>query len=86
MTIEELEAFRKKLRENYEKLSEEERSSIRESNFLHEEYNRRYPEGIPFQMPYSPEELKEAIEKDKPFHTWEKYKGWYGPVPDDWIL
>ena len=32
------------------------------------------------------DDLKEAYETDRPLHTWEKYKGYYGEVPDDWLL
>ncbi len=86
MTIEELEIFRKKLKEKQAKMTEEERCHNREYGELIIKYGQRYKEGLPFQMPYTFEELKEAYETDRPFHTWEKYKGWYTPVPDDWLL
>ena len=86
MTLEKLEQFRKKLQEDQAKMTEEERRYNREFLELINKYGEKYPEGISFQMPYTFEELKEAYETDKPFHTWEKFKGWYAPVPDDWLL
>lgn len=86
MTVEELKRFRKKLKEDQAKMSEEERRHNREFTDLINAYNKKYSEGLPFQMPYTFEELKEAMEQDKPFHTWGKYKGWYGPIPDHWLL
>lgn len=86
MTVEELIEFRKKLREGQSKMTDEERQHNREFTALINEYNKKYPEGIPFQMNYTFEELKEAVETDKPFHEWEKFKGYYGDIPDDWLL
>ncbi len=86
MTEEQLIEFRRKLKSRQLAMSEEERKFNRDFTALINQYNKKYPEGIPFQMPYTFEELKEAIEQDKPFHTWEKYKGWYHPIPDDWVL
>lgn len=86
MTLEKLEEFRKKLKERQSKMPEEERRRNIEFLELIDKYEQRYPEGLPFQMPYTFEELKEAYETDRPFHTWEKYKGWYAPIPDDWVL
>ena len=86
MTLEKLEEFRKKLKERQAKMPEEERRRNREFTRLINDYQKKYAEGLPFQMPYTFEELKEAMEQDRPFHTWEKYKGWYDPIPDDWVL
>ena len=77
---------RKMLLDDQAKMTEEERRHNREYLRLINEYNQKYEEGLPFQMPYTFEELKEAMEQDRPFHTWEKYKGWYMEVPDDWLL
>lgn len=87
MTEEQFIEFRKKLKARQAKMSEEERRQNREFHDLINAYEKRYPEGLPFQMPYTFEELKEAMEQDRPFHTWEKYKGWYEEeIPDDWLL
>lgn len=86
MTLEKLEEFRKKLKERQAKMPEEERRRNREFTRLINDYQKKYPEGLPFQMPYTFEELKEAYETDRPFRTWEKYKGWYDPIPDNWVL
>lgn len=63
-------------------LSEEEKQHNRELSEMISAYEKKYPEGIPFQMPYKFEELKEALQQDKPFHKWEKYKGYYCNLPD----
>ena len=86
MTEEQFIEFRRKLKTRQAAMSEEERRHNREFTDLINQYNKKYPEGLPFQMPYTFEELKEAMEQDKPFHTWKKYKGWYGPIPDHWLL
>jgi len=77
---------RKLLLEDQAKMTEEERAHNREFTKLINDYEKKYEEGLPFQMPYTFEELKEAYETDRPFHTWEKFKGYYLPIPDDWIL
>ena len=77
---------RRMLHERLAKMPEEERQHNIEFLELIDKYEQRYPEGLPFQMQYTFEELKEAYETDRPFHTWEKYKGWYDPIPDDWVL
>ena len=77
---------RRMLHERLAKMPEEERRRNAEFLELINDYQKKYPEGLPFQMPYTFEELKEAMEQDRPFHTWEKYKGWYDPIPDDWVL
>lgn len=86
MTYEQLIKFREKLKSEQEQMSEEQRQHNREFTKLINDYQKKYEEGLPFQMPYTYEELKEAYETDRPLHTWEKYKGWYAPVPDDWYL
>lgn len=86
MTLEKLEQFRKKLKEDQAKMTEEERQHNREFTALINKYQQKYHEGLPFQMPYTYDELKEAYETDRPLHTWEKYKGYYGEVPDEWLL
>lgn len=77
---------REMLLEDQAKMSEEERRHNREYGELINKYQQKYPEGLPFQMPYNYDDLKEAYETDRPLHTWEKYKGYYGEVPDDWLL
>lgn len=77
---------RKMLHESLAAMSSEERQHNIEFLELIDKYEQRYPEGLPFQMQYTFAELKEAYETDRPFHTWEKYKGWYTPIPDDWYL
>ena len=86
MTYEQLIKFREKLKAEQAQMSEEQRQHNREVTKLINDYQKKYEEGLPFQMPYTYEELKEAYETDRPFHTWEKYKGWYAPIPDDWYL
>lgn len=86
MTVEKLEQFRKKLKEDQAKMTEEERRHNREYTELINKYEQKYHEGLPFQMPYNYADLKEAYETDRPLHTWEKYKGYYGEVPDEWLL
>jgi hypothetical protein len=85
MTDEQFMEFRKHLKAHLAEMSEEERKFNAEFTELINAYEQRYDEGIPFQMPITYEELKEAMEQDKPFHTWEKYKGWYNMkhVPPD---
>lgn len=77
---------RKMLLEDQAKMTEEERQHNREYLDLINKYEQKYPEGLPFQMPYTYEELKEAYETDRPLHFWDKYKGYYLPVPDEWLL
>ncbi len=86
MTYEQLIKFREKLKAEQAQMSEEQRQHNREFTKLINDYQKKYEEGLPFQMPYTYEELKEAYETDRPLHTWEKYKGWYAPVPDEWYL
>ena len=87
MTEEEFIEFRKKLKAHQAKMPEEEKQKNREHLALINAYQKRYPEGIPFQMPITFEELKEAMEQDRPFHAWEKYRGWYEEkIPHDWLL
>ena len=86
MTYEQLIKFREKLKAEQAQMSEEQRKHNREFTKLINDYQKKYEEGLPFQMPYTYEELKEAYETDRPLHTWEKYKGWYAPVPDEWYL
>lgn len=86
MDADKFEEFRRKLKERQAKMTEEERRHNRECGELYRKYEQRYDEGIPFQMPLTFEDLKEAYETDRPLHTWEKYKGYYAPVPDDWVL
>ena len=78
--------LRELLKERREKMTEEERQHNREFGELYIKYEQKYEEGIPFQMPITFDDLKEAYEMDRPLHTWEKYKGYYGEVPDDWLL
>ena len=63
-------------------LSEEEKQHNRELSEMISAYGKKYPEGIPFQMYFTFEEIKEALEKDRPFHQWEKFKGYYHKLPD----
>lgn len=77
---------REMLLEDQAKMSEEERRRNRDFGELYIKYEQKYEEGIPFQMPITFEDLKEAYETDRPLHTWEKYKGYYGEVPDEWLL
>lgn len=77
---------RRLLHKHLAEMPEEERQFNREFNKLINDYQKKYPEGLPFQMPYTFEELKEAYETDRPLHTWEKFKGWYTPDPEDWVL
>lgn len=78
--------LRELLKERREKMTEEERRHNREFGELYIKYEQKYVEGIPFQMPITFDDLKEAYETDRPLHTWEKYKGYYGEVPDEWLL
>lgn len=86
MDTDKFEEFRRKLKERQAKMTEAERRHNREYGELIIKYEQRYKEGLPFQMPYNYDDLKEAYETDRPLHTWEKYKGYYTPVPDDWVL
>ena len=86
MTIEQLEAFRKKLKEEQAKMPEEQRKRNAEFSDMLNEYHRRFNEGLPFDMVVTYEEVKEALETNRPFETWDKFKGYYGPIPDDWVL
>ena len=86
MTLEELEKFRKKLYEDKKKMTDEERRRNSELSDLINKYEQKYEEGLAWEMPFTFEDLKEAYETDRPLHTWEKYKGYYLPVPDDYIL
>lgn len=74
------------LHQRLAQMSEEQRQHNREFTKLINDYQKKYEEGLPFQMPYTYEELKEAYETDRPLHTWGKYKGWYAPIPDEWYL
>lgn len=67
-------------------LTEEEKERALQISKYLDLYHEMTDRLIPFQMPYTFEELKEAVEKKKPFQEWKKYKGWYTPVPDDWLL
>ena len=78
--------LRELLKGRRERMTEEERRHNREYTELINKYEQKYPEGLPFQMPYNYADLKEAYETDRPLHTWEKYKGYYGEVPDEWLL
>lgn len=78
--------LRELLKERREMMTEEERQHNREFGELYIKYEQKYEEGIPFQMPITFDDLKEAYETDRPLHTWEKYKGYYGDVPDEWLL
>ena len=77
MTEEQFIEFRRKLKARQAAMSEEERRRNAEFTELINAYEQRYDEGIAFQMPCTYEEIKEAMEQDKPLHTWEKYKKWY---------
>ena len=84
--VKRIERLRKLIKESTDRLTPEEIQYNIEFTKLINAYNKKYEEGIPFQMPYTFEELKEAYETDRPFHTWKKFKGFYGPVPKYWDL
>ena len=77
---------RKILLENQAKIPEEQRKRNAEFSDMLQEYHKRFKEGLPFQMYFTYEELKEALETNRPFETWDKFKGYYGPIPEDWVL
>ena len=88
MTEEEFEEFLKMLEERAANRTQEEIEEIERVNGFFEEYDRRFPEGIPFQMPCTIEEIEEALRTGKPFEEWEEYKDWYSdePVPDHIVI
>ena len=85
MTIEELENFLNELKAKQAKMSEEERRHNREMTEMINAYEKKYSKGIPFHLPFTYEEIKEALEKDRPFHEWEEYKGYYEELPEGCI-
>lgn len=77
--------IREKMLKEQAEMPEEERRRNREMKEMINAYGKKYPEGIPFQMPFSYEDIKEALEKDKPFHEQEKFKGYYEELPEGCI-
>ena len=69
-------------------MPEEQRKRNAEYSNMLNEHLRRFKKGIPFDMVVTYEELKEALETNRPLYTWDKFKGYYGPIhlPDDWVL
>lgn len=84
MTVEELIKFREKLKEEQAKIPEDERKMNVEFRELLQKYKSITEKGIPFDMPITFEDLKEAVETKRPFEEWEEYKNYYTCIlPDD---
>ncbi len=81
MTTEQLNKIIKDWKKDQESLSVEEKEHNIRHNELISQYIRKYGT-IPFQMPYDFDDLVKAIEENKPFEKWDKYKAYYEPLPD----
>lgn len=77
--------IREKMLKEQAEMPEEQRKYNRKLSAMINEYEKRFDEGISHLLLFTYEELKEALEKNKPFSEWEKYKGYYEELPEGCI-